>query len=56
MIFQKHVLLEVDLEYPKELFNLRNDYSLAPEKIGIKKDMMLDYLHEDYGHAQCFRW
>ena len=26
-------ILEVDCKYPKELFELRNDYPLAPEKL-----------------------
>jgi hypothetical protein len=29
----KGLILEVDLEYPKELHNLHNDYPLGPEKI-----------------------
>ena len=29
-------ILEVDLEYPKELHNLHNDYPLAPENIKLK--------------------
>ena len=34
---------EVDLEYPEELRQLRNDYSLAPDKIDIKREMLSDY-------------
>ena len=30
-------VLEVDLEYPKELHNLHNDYPLAPERLKIDK-------------------
>ena len=30
-------ILEVDLEYPKELHDLHNDYPLAPERIKLKK-------------------
>ena len=30
-------ILEVDLEYPKELHNLHNDYPLAPEQIKVNK-------------------
>ena len=29
---EKGLLLEVDLEYPKKLHDLHNDYPLAPEK------------------------
>ena len=28
-------VLEVDLEYPKELHDVHNDYPLAPEKLMI---------------------
>ena len=31
-------ILEVDLEYPKELHDLHNDYPLAPEQIEVNKD------------------
>ena len=30
-------ILEVDLEYPKELHDLHNDYPLAPERITVNK-------------------
>ena len=30
-------ILEVDLEYPKELHDLHNDYPLAPEILKVKK-------------------
>ena len=39
----KVCVLEVDLEYPKELLELHNDYPLAPDKIEIKRDMLSDY-------------
>ena len=32
----KGCVLEVDLEYPKELRELYNDYPLPPDKIEIK--------------------
>ena len=32
-------VLKVDLEYPKELCELHNDYPLAPDKIEIKKKL-----------------
>ena len=39
----KGCVLEVDLEYPKELRELHNDYPLAPDKIEIKREMLSDY-------------
>ena len=36
-------VLEVDLEYPKELHDTHNDYLLAPEKINIPKEWLSDY-------------
>ena len=35
--------LEVDLEYPKELRELHNDYPLAPDKIEIKREILSEY-------------
>ena len=35
--------LRVDLEYPKELKELHNDYPLVPDKIEIKREMLSDY-------------
>eukprot|EP00438_Fugacium_kawagutii_P007257 Skav211577 [mRNA] locus=scaffold2228:403820:405304:+ [translate_table: standard] len=35
-------ILEVDLEYPKELHDLHNDYPLAPEVMNVKADMLSD--------------
>ena len=37
------VFLEVDLEYPKELHQLHNDYPLAPDKLEIKEEMLSNY-------------
>ena len=34
---------EVDLEYPKELHNLHNDYPIAPEKVKVSSDMLSAY-------------
>ena len=31
-------ILEVDLEYPKKLHDIDNDYPLVPEKINIPKE------------------
>ena len=39
----KACVLEVDLEYPKELQALHSDYPLAPDKIEIKREMLSDY-------------
>ena len=40
---KKGLILEVDLEYPKELHDLHNDYPLGPEKIKVTKDMLSEY-------------
>ena len=37
------LILEVDLEYPKELHDLRNDYPIAPEKVKVSNDMLSAY-------------
>ena len=31
-------ILEVDLEFPKKLHDMFNDYPLAPEKINLQKE------------------
>ena len=36
-------VLEVYLEYPKELRELCNDYPLAPDEIEVKREMLSDY-------------
>ena len=36
-------ILEVDLEYLKELHKLHNDYSLDPEKIAVTNNMLSKY-------------
>ena len=36
-------ILEVDLQYPKKLDLLHNDYPLAPEKLAVPYDMLSDY-------------
>ena len=40
---------EVDLEYPKELHELHNDYPLAPEKLVVTNDMLSRYCKEIAG-------
>ena len=39
----KGCVLEVDLEYPKELRELGNDHPLATDKIKIKREMLSAY-------------
>ena len=41
-------MLEVDLEYPKELHDLHNDYPMAPEIMNVKADMLSDKQVEIY--------
>ena len=36
-------VLEVDLEYSKELRELQNDYPLAADKIEIKREILSNY-------------
>ena len=43
------LILEVDLEYPKELHSLHNDYPLASEKITVGEEMLSDYSREILG-------
>ena len=40
---KKGLILEVDLEYPRELNNLHNDYPVAPEKAKVSKNMLSEY-------------
>ena len=40
---KKGLIIEVDLEYPKELHDLHNDYPLAAEKIKVEKEMLSKY-------------
>ena len=40
---KKGLILEVDLEYPKELHDLHNDYPIAPEKVKVSNDMPSAY-------------
>ena len=36
-------ILEVDVEYPKKIHDIHNDYPLAPEKISIPKESLSMY-------------
>ena len=40
---EKGYSLEVDLEYPAELHDLHNDYSSAPERLVVTKEMISKY-------------
>src|SRR5206468_11414202 len=40
---KKGHILEVDLEYPKELHNLHNEYPYCPEQKIIKDEMLSEY-------------
>ena len=46
----KRCVLEVDLQYPKELRKFHNDYPLAPNKIEIKGEMSKDQLSIAHFH------
>ena len=39
----KGLLIEVDLEYPRELHDLHNDYPVAAERVCVNKDMLSEY-------------
>ena len=39
----KGCVLEVDLEYPKELRQVQNNYLLAPDKTEIKRETLSEY-------------
>ena len=39
-------ILEVDLEYPKKLHDIHNNYPLAPERVNIPKEWLSDYCLE----------
>ena len=39
----KECVLQVDLEYCKELRELHNEYQLAPDKIELKREMLCEY-------------
>ena len=45
-------ILEVDLEYPKELHDLHSDYPLAPEKMLISHEMLSPYQQQLKGDLE----
>ena len=40
---KKGLMPEVDLEYPQELHDIHNDYSIAPEKVKVSNNMLSAY-------------
>ena len=40
---KKGLILEVDLEYPRELHDMHNDYPVRPEKVKVSKNMLSAY-------------
>ena len=40
---KKGLILEVDLEYPRELHDIHNDYPVAPEKVKVSNNMLSAY-------------
>ena len=40
---KKGLILEVDLEYPRELHSLHNDYTVTPEKLNISNNTLLGH-------------
>ena len=44
--YETGYFLEVDLEYPDILYELHNNYPLAPEKLDVSSDMLSEYCKE----------
>ena len=40
---KKELILEVDLEYPKKIHDLHNDYRVCPEKVRVSNNMLSGY-------------
>ena len=50
------LILEVDLEYPKELHDLHNDYPIAPDKVKVSNDMLSAYCKKIAKKVQHINW
>ena len=52
----KGCVLKVNFEYPKELKELHNVYTLAPNKTEIKKEMLSSYQLKIADHYNILFW
>ena len=48
-------ICEVDLEYPKELHQMHNDYPLAPEKLEVQKEWLSKYQQDLNPTKSCLK-
>ena len=50
-------ILEFDLQYPKKLYELHNDYQSTPEKLEISHDILPKYcsnIANEYDKYWCY--
>ena len=48
---ERGIILEVDLEYPKEFHDKHNDYPLAPESLVVQKEWLSEYQNDIIGES-----